>query len=258
MTRWRWLWIAALLGACAHANDEVIDDDDDFLPATRGGTASAGKGGTSGGAGTGTAGASAGRGGNAASGAAGRAGSAAGEAAGGREPQGEAGAEASGGEPGTITDAELTVLHKTGNSDPNDNQIRMGLQIKSTAVAPVALSAVELRYYFTSEVALPLTIEIYDAARNGTAGYQTVSKDAVKAEVTSTNGYLALTFTDAAGILSSGDALTLDVAVHGPNWTGNFSETDDYSFAADHADFVASDRITLRSGSSVLWGTEPP
>lgn len=153
---------------------------------------------------------------------------------------------------------DLQVQYKTGNGNASDNQIRMGLRIVSGAAAAAALSSLELRYYFTSEVALPLQVEIYDAAVNGAAGYRTVTKDAVKAEVTSSDGYLDITFTDAAGALQSGESLTLDVVVHGPNWTGNFSEADDYSFAADHTDFVAWNHVTLFSGKTLIWGIEPP
>jgi hypothetical protein len=40
-------------------------------------------------------------------------------------------------------------------------------------------------------------------------------------------------------------------------WTGNFSEADDYSFAADHADFVAWNHVTLFGGDALIWGVEP-
>jgi hypothetical protein len=155
-------------------------------------------------------------------------------------------------------DGDLVVDLKQVNTDPNDNQIRPALRIVSAASAPVALSSLELRYYFTSEVALPLTIEIYDAALTGTSGYHPVSHDAVKAQVTDISSYLSLSFTDAAGSLAMGDSITLDVAIHGPNWTGNFSEADDYSFAPDHTDFAAWDHVSLFSGQTLIWGREPP
>jgi hypothetical protein len=248
---------AGVLCACAHAAEDIPADDD--APVGRpGGAAGAGKGGAAGG----KAGSSAGRGGGVSSagtaGAGGRAAAGAVGAEGGAGRGNDAGAESSGGEVGSQAPTELVVEHKTGNSDPNDNQIRVGLRIKSAASTVVALSLLELRYYFTSEVALPLTIEIYDAARDGSSGYQALAKDAVNADVSGSSGYLELTFTDAAGGLANGDWLTLDIAVHGPNWTGNFSESDDYSFAADHTDFVASEHITLLSGKNVLWGSEPP
>lgn len=169
---------------------------------------------------------------------------------------GSAGTVSSGGAPPA---GALEVDYKCGNSSPTDNQIRSSLRVKSSADTSILLSTLELRYYFTSEVALPLTIEIYDASVDGTSGYHAISHDAVKAEVSGpvTDAYLKLTFTQAAGALSKGSALTLDVAVHGPNWTGNFSEADDYSFGPDHADFAAWDHVTLFGGGELSWGKEP-
>jgi hypothetical protein len=193
-------------------------------------------------------------GGKSVGGAGGKSSAGAGGVAGGSS--GSAGVTSTGGAPPSGT---LAVDYKCGNSSPTDNQIRSSLRIKSTANTSIALSTLELRYYFTSEVALPLTIEIYDASLDGSAGYHAISHDAVKAAIAgpATDAHLELTFTDAAGALSKGNALTLDVAVHGPNWTGNFSEADDYSYGPDHTDFAAWDHVTLFGGGELAWGKEP-
>ncbi|HVY26441.1 MAG TPA: cellulose binding domain-containing protein [Polyangiaceae bacterium] len=270
---WRLLCGASLLAACAHPEDE-LEAPDDTPPVAHGGSggASAGKGGKSASSGTaavlGGAGpadvphaGSAGKGG--AGGSAGTAGQSGAGGSGGKSHGGAGGAAGSSGAAGVTNTGgappagALEVDYKCGNSSATDNQIRSSLRIKSMADASVAISGLELRYYFTSEVALPLTVEIYDASVDGAAGYHAVSHDAVKAEITGTDGYLELTFTQEAGALSKGSALTLDVAVHGPNWTGNFSEADDYSFAADHADFAPWDHVTLFAGGELVWGKEP-
>lgn len=244
--------------ACAHPVDEI---ETPSTPA-RGGSAQggAGKGGASGGSGRGGASTAAGSGGarGGQAGTAGRGGGGAGGAGGDSLAEAGSPEQGSGGESGVVVPAELEVKHKTGSGDANDNQIRVGLRIASAAADSVALSSLELRYYFTSEVALPLVIELYDASITGTSGYRTVGKDAVQAEVTSADSYLRLSFTKAAGELLSGDAISLDVTVHGQNWTGNFSEADDYSFAADHAEFTAWDRVTLFGEEQLIWGKEPP
>jgi hypothetical protein len=98
---------------------------------------------------------------------------------------------------------------------------------------------------------------MYDASvANGTSSYHAVSHDAVKAKVEGASSYLSVTFGAEAGMLAMGDALTLDIAVHGQNWTGNFNETNDYSFAPDHTDFTPWDHVTL-FGPSLIWGEEP-
>lgn len=254
---------AVTLVACAHAADEVEEP----TPSTSKSGAHAG--GKAGAAGTNTGGSSAGTPAAPAGGDAsgntpggGRAGTSAGggDAGGSPEISADGGAEPTepAGGAGPSSASDLTVLYKTGSGSPTDNQIRMGLRIVSSEKAGAMLSSLELRYYFTSEVALPLQIEIYDAAINGAAGYRTLAKEALKTDVTSTDGYLDVTFTSAAGSLQAGESLTLDLVIHGPNWTGNFSETDDYSFAADHTDFAAWNHVTLFSGKSLVWGIEPP
>jgi len=270
---WRLLCGVSWLAACAHPEDD-LEMPDDTPPLHHGGSGgtSAGKGGKSASGGTAVAlggdglidtplAGSTGKGGNGGNAGAGGK-SAAGGGAGGKSSAGAGGVAGSAGAAGVTNSGgappagALEVDYKCG-SGPTDNQIRSSLRIKSSADASVAISGLELRYYFTSEVALPLTIEIYDASVDGAAGYHAVSHDAVKAEVTGTDGYLKLTFTQAAGALTKGNAFTVDVAVHGPNWTGNFSEADDYSFGPDHTDFAAWDHVTLFGGGELAWGKEP-
>jgi hypothetical protein len=258
--RWRRAGAAAVVGisllaACAHPVSDIVVDDD---PSPHGGSShsSAGKGGGSSSAGKGGS-STAGSGGKSSGGKPNASGSDSGGAAGSSEAEGGAG-----GEPGSgVGDVMgLEVQHKTGSGDASDNQIRAGLRIVSSAQVAVGLSSLELRYYFTSEVAPPLVVEIYDASLDGASGYRTVAKEAVKGEVAGTgaDAYLRLELTEAAGILNPGDALTLDVSVHGQDWTGTFLELDDYSFAADHVDFTAWDQVTLYDGQGLLWGSEPP
>ena len=250
--------------ACAHPADDFSGDGGEPAP-TRGGTRSTsgggGKAGTlSGGgahpaniAGTTTAGGGMSLGGNA--------GSAGTLGIGGAAKAGAAGANTSAGSGGSANvPAELEVDLKSGNSAPNDNQIRFAVRVVSSAKSSVPISSLELRYYFTNEVAPPLVIEIYDAVLDGSTGYHAVAHDAVKGEVTGSaaDSYLKLTFSDAAGVLASGDSFTVDLALHGQNWTGNFAEADDYSFTPDHSDFSAWDHVTLFDAHQLIWGNEPP
>lgn len=259
------LWGACVgcwLVACAHPVDDIVSEDDTSYPNPSGGRAHAGSGGKAGNAAAGKsslplAGTSAG-GSVGAEPVAGRTGSAAGDVGAGGVGQAGEPSESRGGQGSVNVPAELQVLHKTGSGDASDNQIRVALRVASAASSGVELSALELRYYFTSEVALPLVVEVYDAAITGASGYRSVAKEALKAEVTGADAYLKISFADAAGALDSGDAITLDVSVHGPNWTGNFAEADDYSFAAGHGEFTAWDHVTLFGEAKLLWGIEPP
>ena len=250
-----------LLVACARPVDDIVSDDQESFPQPSGGTraGSGGKAGsapTAGKSGLPLAGTSTG-GSVGTPSTAGRGGKAATEAGASSLDEGGSTPVEAGGASSVDVPAELQVLHKTGSGDATDNQIRVGLRLASAASSPADLSALELRYYFTSEVALPLVIEVYDAAITGTV-YRTVNKDALKVEVTGADAYLKVSFTEAAGVLAAGDALTLDLTVHGQNWTGNFAEADDYSFAPGHSEFTAWDHVTLFGAKNLLWGKEPP
>jgi hypothetical protein len=265
--------------ACAHATDDIVEDDPDLSQETgasgkagsagHGGGESSARAGTSAG-GANVAGKSAGGNGGNSSATGGGTKSGGGASGGGGTSVGTSGNGGTGGASGggggsagalgsggAVNAGTVELDYKSENTDPADNQIRMSLRVKSTAAAPIALSSLELRYYFTSEVALPLVVEMYDASvANAAVSYHAVSHDAVKTMVQGASSYLSVTFAETAGMLTMGDALTLDIAVHGQNWTGNFTETNDYSFAPDHTDFAPWDHVTVFA-PTLIWGQEP-
>jgi mannan endo-1,4-beta-mannosidase len=264
--RWLSLCASACFLACAHPTDDIGSDADAALPTRGGAHSTAGSGGKAGTLSSGGAHTTNVAGGGAASGGTGGGAHALGsdassDAGMGGDEGAAGGSSASGGSGGSVSvPAELELDLKSGNSAPNDNQIRFAVRVVSSAKSSVALSSLELRYYFTSEVAPPLVIEIYDVVQNGSSGYHALAHDAVKSEVVSAGAesYLKLTMTDAAGNLAASDSFMVDLVIHGQNWTGNFAEADDYSFAPDHIDFSAWDHVTLFGGQKLIWGSEPP
>jgi hypothetical protein len=259
---WRVLTGCLLLafGACAEpvGEPDTDDEDSDYDP-PKSTAGSAGRGG------------SAGTGGMKAVGSAGSAGKApiAGKPAmvgsGGAAEGGEPGLDPeSGGEPATTDPdpgpttevGELSVQYKAGNASLNDNQIGPHLRIMSQAFAPLELTALSARYYFTSEPAPPLTIEMYNAFADGTSGYRALPSGSVIA--TAHDDFVELTFTAAAGLLDAGGQVTIEIAIHDTGWVGLFDETNDYSFSATHSAFAAWDHVTLYDAKALVWGIEPP
>jgi hypothetical protein len=148
------------------------------------------------------------------------------------------------------------VHYRAGNASLNDNQIGPHLRIVSSALAPIELSALSLRYHFTSEPAPPLLIEMYTAAAEGTSGYRALPNGSVLAMAK--DGFVELTFTAAAGLLDAGGQVTIEIAIHDTGWNGLFNESDDYSFDAAHSSFAAWDHVTLYDGKTLVSGIEPP
>jgi hypothetical protein len=247
-------------GACAEpiGEPDADGDDQDYEPPK----STAGSAGRGGGVGTG---------GMKTAGAAGSAGKApiAGKPAvagsGGAGDGGDPGLEPlSGGEPG-VTDpgpgpttevGELSLQYKAGNASLNDNQIGPHLKLVSQALAPIDLSTLSIRYYFTSEPAPPLTIELYNAFADGTSGYRALPSGSVVA--TAHDAYVELTFTAAAGLLDAGGQATIEIAIHDTGWAGLFDESNDYSFNAAHSAFGSWDHVTLYDNKTLVWGIEPP
>lgn len=244
----------ALLWACAHPTADFDADEPSKSGGAGGSGGKGGSGSASGGNKPTTAG-SAGKGGSKPAPELGGAGGASdGDA-------GEPGAE-SGGEPGTVDPGpsappgDLAVHYRAGNASVSDNQIGAHLRVVSSALAPVELSNLSLRYYFTSEPAPPLIIELYTAAAEGTSGYRALPSGSVLAEVK--EGFAEVTFTTAAGLLDAGGQVTVELAIHDTGWSGLFNESDDYSFNAAHSSFTAWDKVTLFDGKTLVSGIEPP
>ncbi len=257
---WRVLTGGLLLafGACAEPIGEPDDDDDDSDYEPPKSTAgSAGRGGSVGTGGMKAVGTSGSAGKAPIAGKAAMVGS--GGAADGGEPggQSESGGEPATNDPGPTTEVgELSVQYKAGNVSQNDNQIGPHLRIMSQALAPLELSALSTRYYFTSEPAPPLTIEIYNAFAEGTSGYRALPSGSVMAAAH--DSYVELTFTAAAGLLDAGGQVTIEIAIHDTGWVGLFDETNDYSFNATHSAFATWDHVTLYDAKALVWGIEPP
>jgi cellulose 1,4-beta-cellobiosidase len=244
------------LGACAQPTAPEVDAEPPQSPVKgMGGSAGKGAGGLGGGKATAGSAGKAPVAGKSSSGTGGDGGSGDGGSGDGTEP--ESGGEPATHDPGPSTaEGDLVLQYRAGNASANDNQIGAHLRIVSKGLAPVDLSTLSARYYFTSEPAPPLTIEIYTTAAEGTSGYRALPSGSVVA--TAKDEYVELTFTAAAGLLDAGGLVTIEIAIHDTGWSGLFDETNDYSFNASQSTFAAWDKVTLYDAKKLVWGVEPP
>jgi hypothetical protein len=249
------------VGACAHPTGEPTGDADsasDGVHPKGGSAGAAGRGGSAGQAGQKPV-STAGSAGKVAAG-----GSGSGANAGGASDAGDSATETDGGDPGqagggpSTTPGELGIEYQAGNIDPGDNQLAPHLRIVSRASQSVELSTLVARYYFSSEPAPPLLVEIYNAFSDGSSGYHALPSGSVVVTATKEDGYAELTFTAAAGLLDVGGHVTIEVAIHDTGWNGKFDETNDYSFDAAFASYAVWDHVTLYQGGHLISGIEPP
>ena len=151
----------------------------------------------------------------------------------------------------------LKVQDRSHDNDNPDNQLYAHFQIINTGTAPVPLSSLTMRYWFTDEApADPLAFACDYAlvnCSNITSKFVVLPSPATKA-----NTYLEIGFTAAAGSIAPGQSSgEIQTRIHHVNWS-NFITTDSYSFISDPS-FVYKDTqtVTLYLNGVLVWGVEP-
>lgn len=158
-------------------------------------------------------------------------------------------------ETGTGTPASLVVQYKAADSSAIDNQIKPHLQIVNKGTAPVALSGLKLRYYYTIDGEKAQTFSC-DYAAVGCANLSgTFSK--LPAAKTGADYYLEIAFRTSAGSLAPGSSTgEMQIRVNKSDWT-NYNEANDYSYDATKTAFADWSKVTLYQDGVLVWGAEP-
>lgn len=156
----------------------------------------------------------------------------------------------------TAPTAGLKAQYKAGTVGATTNGIRPLLQIVNTGSAPVALSKVTVRYWFTNNGTQSVSYwcdwaQIGSANLTGTV--KTVSPARTKAD-----RYLEIAFKTSAGNLSAGGSTgEIQSRFSKSDWT-NFTQTDDASYdptkASSYADW---NKVTVYYEGALVWGVEP-
>ncbi len=122
------------------------------------------------------------------------------------------------------------MQYKNNDTAPGDNQIKPGLQVVNTGTAPLDLSKVTLRYYFTGDGGANTYSAWCDYAQLGCANV-TQKVVAMSTPKAGADHYLEIGFTTGAGTLAAGKS-TGDIQnrFNKSDWS-NFNESDDYSRA---------------------------
>jgi hypothetical protein len=137
-----------------------------------------------------------------------------------------------------------------GALNPLDNQIRSVFKLVNNGYAPVSLSALKIRYYFSPDGANALSTFCDSASLPGGGGCAQVTRTLGPTPVS----YIDVGFTAGAGSLapcqSTGDIRLRITRV------GSFNETNDYSYQASSA-FVDRIQVVVFNGSQLAWGVRP-
>lgn len=149
----------------------------------------------------------------------------------------------------------VKVQYKNTDSSATDNQIRLGLQIVNTGSAPIDLSTVKVRYWFSSEAGASTFSTYCDYAALGSSNINHTVVT-VSSPKTGADHYLEVGFTGGAGSVAAGASTgEVQLRLNKSDWS-NFSEADDYS-RATNTGYADAPRVAAYVGSALAWGVEP-
>ncbi|MFG2626475.1 cellulose binding domain-containing protein [Streptomyces sp. NPDC048473] len=156
-------------------------------------------------------------------------------------------------EEGGGTTGALKVQYKNNDSSPGDNQIRPGLQLVNTGTAPVDLSDVTVRYWFSGESGATAygTACDYAVLGCGTVTHRVQPSSAAGPGV---DHYLEVGFS--SGTLAAGASTgEIQLRLNKTDWS-NFNEADDYS-RTTAASFTDAPKVAVYADGDLVWGTAP-
>jgi len=162
--------------------------------------------------------------------------------------------------------AGFSVRYLNEQTSATNNYIKCTLSIFNNSGQSVPLTELTLRYYYTSEVTNPTTIDTNYAHASGGQTYADLTSKITKKTVALTpatanaNTYVELGFAGGSPNILSGDVAT-EVAwqIHENNYAQSYTQTNDYSFDASKTGSPQLwDHVALyRNGTTLLWGTPP-
>jgi hypothetical protein len=149
----------------------------------------------------------------------------------------------------------MQVLYKTSETGASTNTLRPWFQIKNTGTAPLALSTVKIRYWYTVDGSTAQTYGC-DYAKMGTANV-TGSFGTIASPVTNADSYFEVGFTSGAGNLAAGaNTGDIQMQIHKNDYS-SFTQTNDYSFNSTSTAFAENLKVTGYINGKLVFGTEP-
>jgi FtsP/CotA-like multicopper oxidase with cupredoxin domain len=154
-----------------------------------------------------------------------------------------------------VTPSGFSVRYKCGDPAPTDNHIKPHFMIVNNTGAPVPLSQLKIRYWYTIDTEKPQAFWV-DYAK---IGNNNVTGRFVKMATPKpgANYYLEVGFTAGAGSIdAASDTGEIQTRFNKTDWS-NYNEAGDYSYDPTKTSYTTWDKITLYYNNVLVYGTEP-
>nr|WP_207717278.1 cohesin domain-containing protein [Clostridium acetobutylicum] len=148
------------------------------------------------------------------------------------------------------------------NTSTTMNTIAPKFKITNNTGAPLDLTTLKLRYYFTADGTQDENFWCDHAGMLNGYNYQTITSNVVGTFVAMDNAtatadhYLEISFSNGAGQLDAGSSLEVQCRVAKNDWS-NYDQSNDYSFTSNASDFTDWDKITGYVNGDLVFGNPP-
>ncbi|WP_201798215.1 glycoside hydrolase family 9 protein [Lachnotalea glycerini] len=153
-----------------------------------------------------------------------------------------------------VTSGDVEVSMYNVNSQASANGIASKIKVLNTGDTSLDLSDVKLRYYYTidGEKDQSFWCDWSNVGNSNITGAFGKLDTAAKGA----DHYVEIGFSDAAGEISPGNAVEVQIRFSKADWS-NYNQTDDYSFITSANEYTDTQNVTAYIAGSLAWGIEP-
>ncbi len=151
--------------------------------------------------------------------------------------------------------SSMQVLYKTSETGATTNTLRPWFQVKNTGTAPLNLSTVKIRYWYTVDGSAAQTYGC-DYAKMGASNI-TGTFGTIASSVTNADSYFEVGFTSGAGNLAAGaNSGDIQMQIHKEDYS-SYNQSNDYSFDGTMSAMGQNLKVTGYINGVLAFGTEP-
>lgn len=158
------------------------------------------------------------------------------------------------------TTSDLSVEFFNGNTIASSNTISLRFRLENEGNSPIALSDVDLNYFFTKDVSSSISVTCDHAGGNLNGSYNSITSSVVgtvnPATGADTDSVANITFTSSAGSLAPGGYVEIQLRVTNSTWN-NFDQSDDYSFNSSSSNYSNWNYVTALINDQLVSGINP-